>query len=142
MKSLFLLALFLAAAGTGGSQSLTATTPVRNFKLPTFTPEGYRAMLLLGSEAMVGAERINVTNLNLTLFKGDAADTVETVILSPAATATVDAGRVQGDSTVRVVRDDIEITGTGWTYDHAQKKVSITHHARVVFRAAMPDILK
>jgi hypothetical protein len=139
---LFLPGLLLACVTAGASQPLTSTTPVRNFKLPTFTTEGYRSMLLLGSEAVVSADQITVANLNLTLFKGDEADTIETVILSPSAIAAVDARQVQGEGTVRVIRDDIEITGQGWTYEHNQKKVSIAHDARVVFRAPTPDILK
>ena len=91
---------------------------------------------------MVSAEQITVANLNLTLFKGDEADTIETVILSPSAIAAVDARQVQGEGTVHVIRDYIEITGQGWTYEHNQKKVSIAHDARVVFRATTPDILK
>ncbi len=137
-----LAVLFLVSAAIGFSQPVTATTPVQNFKLPTFTPEGYRSMLLLGSSATVAPGVINLTEMNLTLFSGDAASKVETVILSPVAAVSPDSGQVSGDSTVRMIRDDIEITGTGWTYDHRQKKVSITRNARIVYRAQMPDLLK
>jgi hypothetical protein len=29
---------------------------------------------------------------------------------------------MRGDSSVRIIRDDVEITGQGWTYDHARKR--------------------
>lgn len=99
-------------------------------------------MLLLGSEATVGAHEIKLVNLNLTLFSGDEHNTIDTIILSPAAVAVPEDGVISGDQTVRFIRDDLEITGLGWTYDHRDKKVSIHSHARVVFRAQLPDILK
>jgi hypothetical protein len=99
-------------------------------------------MLLQGSQATVASNRVELMDLNLTLFMGDAASTVETVILSPTATANLQNETVHGDGTVRVIRDDFEITGTGWSYDHHQKKVSITANARIAFHAQLPDMLK
>jgi hypothetical protein len=43
---------------------------------------------------------------------------------------------------VRFIRDDIEVTGVGWTYDHTAKKVSLQQNVRVTFRAQLNDILK
>ncbi|MFI5357985.1 MAG: hypothetical protein ACHQ4G_11690 [Opitutales bacterium] len=136
--ALFLLGPIMASA----SPAFTSHTPVDNFRLPTFTKDGRRSMLIQGSEAIVAAEHIDLVNLNLTLFKGDAHNTVETVILSPAATAEPATETVHGSGFVRMVSNDLEVTGTGWTYDHRLKKVSLAAHARVVFHAQLPDILK
>jgi hypothetical protein len=135
------LFLFSAAIATAGPP-LTSQTPVSNFRLPTFTEQGHRSMLLQGSQALVAPNRVDLKDLNLTLFTGDAASTVETVILSPVATANLASETIHGDGTVRVIRDDLEITGTGWSYDHHQKKVSITANARIAFHAQLPDMLK
>ena len=141
MTPLFCL---LVLAGTLAARAVNPTdaTPVLSFKLPTFTKEGHRSMLLQGTEAVVSTTRVELIEMNLTLFSGDDRNAVETIILSPVATALLDSDQVRGDSSVRVIRDDIEITGQGWTYDHRTKKVSITRNARVVFNAQMPDILK
>jgi len=141
VKPLFCL---LVLAGTLAARAVNPTdaTPVLSFKLPTFTKEGHRSMLLQGTEAVVSTTRVELIEMNLTLFSGDDRNAVETIILSPVATALLDSDQVRGDSSVRVIRDDIEITGQGWTYDHRTKKVSITRNARVVFNAQMPDILK
>lgn len=133
--------LFLTAAAlTAGP--LGSETPVSGFRLPTFTADGHRSMLLQGTSALVGAKSIEVQDLNLTLFKGDAANTIETVLLSPAAVADLDAETLHGDGPVRVIHDEVEVTGHGWAYDHTLKKVSITSRVRVVFNAPLPDILK
>ncbi len=139
----FRLFLLLGALPLGlSAQAITAGTPVESFRLPTFTREGHRSMLLQGSAALVTASRIELREMTLTLFSGDARNLVETVILSPVATVNPESEQVEGAGVVRVIRDDLEITGQGWHYDHAQKKVSITRDARIVFRAQLPDILK
>lgn len=99
-------------------------------------------MMLVGSEAIVGATHIQLIDLNLTLFTGDESNKVETVILSPLASVNPSENTVRGGASVRIIRDDLEITGRGWTYNHLEKKVSIHSNARVVFRAQLPDILK
>ena len=142
MKLFFSLLPLCWALTLGAAEPALTRTPVKGFKLPTFTKEGYRSMLLQGTEALVGADRVELTGMNLALYSGDQRNTVETIILSPAATAELDSDLIHGEGTVRFIRDDLEITGTGWSYDHRHKKVSITRNSRVVFQAQMPDILK
>jgi hypothetical protein len=50
--------------------------------------------------------------------------------------------RASGDQTVRFIQDDIEVTGSRWTYDHTAKKVSLQENVRVTFSAKLNDILK
>ena len=47
-----------------------------------------------------------------------------------------------GKPIVRMIRDDIEVAGRGWTYDHRAKKVSLAADVRIVFAAQLNDILK
>ena len=118
--------------------------PAKNWVLPLFTAkDGFRTMTLRGSEVRpVGPARIDVTDLSITVFSGDAAAHVETILLSPAAIFLPKEKRATGEKSVRLIRDDIEVTGEGWTYDHLGKKVSLARNVRVVFRAQLNDILK
>jgi hypothetical protein len=123
--------------------ALTPGAPVVNFSAPTFTTEGYRSWLLRGSEGrFVSQNEITVTNLSLTVFTGDPSNRVDSVFLSPAATARLNAGQVRGPGRVRLINDDLEATGEDWTYDHRQKKVSIRKNVRVVFHAQLQSILR
>ena len=123
--------------------ALTTRAPIIQFSVPTFTKEGYRAWLLRGSEGrFVGQDQIAVTDLNLTVFMGDAADHVDAVFLSPAATAFLHDSRVSGSSRLRLINDELEATGEDWSYDHRQKKVSIGKNVHVVFHTAMKDVLR
>ena len=49
---------------------------------------------------------------------------------------------VEESITVRVVRDDFEVSGEQWSYDHAAKTVTIGKNARNVIRATLPDIIR
>lgn len=142
MRVILFILFMLGGSALSAETSPTAMAPVSQFRLPTFTKEGHRSMMLLGSEAIVGAVHVQLVDLNLTLFSGDERNAVDTVILSPLASVNPEEGTVKGAAAVRIIRDDLEITGRGWTYDHRQKKVSIHSQARVVFRAQLPDILK
>ncbi len=142
MKLFRLLLPLFCALGLTAAESGSSRTPVSNFRLPTFTKDGHRSMLLQGTEAIVGARQVELTGLNLSLFAGDARNQVEIIILSPTAVADLESDIISGPGTVRFIRDDLEITGTEWRYDHRGKKVSIARNSRVVFQAQMPDILK
>jgi len=99
-------------------------------------------MLIESSEAIVAPSQIELTNLNLTLFDGTDRNAIETILLSPQATALTDEETISGEGLVRIIRDDVEITGTGWRYEHARRKVSIAKHTRIRFQSSLPDLLR
>ena len=120
-----------------------APAPAVNWVLPIFTDkEGFRSMTLRGSEVRPTGKNIAVTDLNITIFSGDEKAHVDTILLSPAALFYPNEKRATGDGAVRVIRDDVEVTGVGWTYEHATKKVSLQHNVHVTFTAQLNDILK
>lgn len=130
----------------------TMTGPARGWAFPVFSDkEGYRLLRLTGSEARIlDANRIEVAAFSAVVFSGDASERVDTILLSPQATFFPKENRAAGSSDVRLIlsgsaerkQDDVEVTGRGWTYDHASKKVSIAHDVRVTFHAQLNDILK
>lgn len=125
-----------AEAVAGGS--------AQNWSMHVFSDvEGYRQMSVRGTEVHPdGPDIIAVTDLSVTTYVGDASAQVDTIMLSPAAKFFPKGNRASGDKTVRVIRDDFEATGQQWTYDHAEKRVSLHQNVRVVFHASLPAILK
>ena len=137
----WLIPLVLAAGGFAAS--IETNAPVKNFSLPTFTKEGYHSVLLRGNEALfVSAQQIDVSGMQLTLFTGDATNRVETVIISPQARFFPNRNIAEGEHSVRVLRDDVEMSGTKWTYDHGERKVVLDGNVRVIFHAQLKDMLK
>jgi hypothetical protein len=150
-KPVFLLFCACASfAGTGAlraaderTTSFTVNAPVVDFRVPTFTREGYRSWLLRGAQGIyVNETELDVVDLDLTVFAGNASNQVEKVFLSPSAVALINEGRVRGPTTLRLITDDLEATGEDWLYDHRQKKVFIHRNVRVVFHARLNDILR
>jgi hypothetical protein len=142
-KSLGAGAALLAAALGAAAQQAPVAPPAKNWTLPLFTREGYRQMTLKGVEVRpVTADRIDITGLDVTVFSGGPAAKVDTVILSPEASFMVNEKVAHGDGPVRLVRDDVDVTGDGWTYYYNEKKVLIARNAHVVFHAGLPDILR
>jgi hypothetical protein len=142
----FLLLLGLVALPAFGQSStqISPDAPILNFRLPTYTAQGgFRAWLVRGSEARVlGPNDIDIKELTLTIFTGDARDRIETMILSPVAKVAPQGQVATGDSAIRVINDNFEASGTGWRYEHKEKKVSIARHVRVVLHSEFKDLLK
>jgi hypothetical protein len=114
----------IAVAAAQAPTPTPAAAPAVNWVLPLFTDkEGYRLMTLRGSEARPAGETLAVEDLSVTTFSGTAEAQVETILLSPDAVFDPKTNTASGASTVRLIRDDIEVTGRGWTYDHRAKKV-------------------
>lgn len=125
------------------AQEVAVAPPARNWTLPLFTREGYRQMTLKGDEVRpVSADRIDIVGMNVTVFSGGPEARVDSVLLSPEATFLINEKVARGDKTVRLIRDDVDVTGEGWSYSYNEKKVLISRHAHVVFHSALPDILK
>ena len=143
---LLLLVATLGWVGLARAQSatqITANTPIVNFRLPTFTPDGHRSWLIRGSEAMVHDQNlIDVRELALTIFTGDASDRIETMILSPVAQVAPNDQLARGPQSIRLINDAFEATGTGWEYVYREKKVSLHRSVRVTIHSELKDLLK
>lgn len=142
-RILHLRALLLAPCALLFGGEAAAPAPAQNWVLPIFTDkEGFRSMTLRGTEVRPRDRNIEVSDLSITVFSGDAAARVDSILLSPTAVFYPKENRASGDKAVRFIRDDFEVTGVGWTYDHAQRKVSLQSNVRVTFRLPLNDILK
>jgi hypothetical protein len=123
--------------------SVAATAPVKNFRLPTFTDQGFRHTMLIAAEARLpDPARIDLSEMELTLFTGDAAEQIDAMLAAPLATFFPQKLLATGPSTVRLERLDLTVTGADWTYDHSAKKVVIKRDAHVLFRSPIGDIIK
>jgi hypothetical protein len=141
-KTLLAGALLLGAALCRADDAPVAP-PAKNWTLPLFTREGYRQMTLKGAEVRpVTNDQVDIGGLDVTVFSGGPEAKVDTVILSPEASFMINEKIARGDQSVRLIRDDVDVTGVGWTYYYNEKKVLIAHSAHVVFHSGLPDILR
>ena len=137
-----LLLLSLASCLLRADEGLT-TGPAKNWALPLFTPEGFRSMTLRGSEVYtVSSSRIDIINMNIAVFSGDAS-------VAGGHHSSQPGGQFFPARQPRL-RRPVRPTGPRrhrrdrerWTYDYNQQKVSIQKNLRVAFRAQLTGILK
>lgn len=149
-RSLTCFALLLAS-GVAFAQTPfgSAGAPAQNWETKIFTKEGYRSMILRGTEARVlGGKRLDVVDLSITTFSKGADAQVDSILLSPVASFFSGDNLAKGDQSVRLIRIgednniDMEITGEQWTYIHDERKITIQKKTRVVFHAELPDLLQ
>lgn len=134
--------LALGSLRTSAADGIIAPT-VRNWSDALFSPEGFHTLTLSGSQMKpVSKDQVDVIDLNIIVWSRDGLAKVDTTIVSPEATFLLPKKFAYGKKAVRLVREDVDVTGEDWTYDYAQNKVSIARHTHVVFKAAMPDFLK
>jgi len=135
---------FAALLAFGQSSTrISSDEPILNFRLPIYNAQGFRAWLVRGSEARVaGKNDVDIQELTMTTFSGDARDAIDTVILSPTAKIKPEDRVASSDGAIRVINDKFEATGLGWRYELKEKKVSITRHVRVVLQSEFKDLLK
>jgi hypothetical protein len=138
------LVLMAAAAVPGAPEPAPGlSTAGVNFNLPVFTAKGYRQYFLSGSRAtQTAASRYEVTNMRLVHYKGDAANTIETIVLSPRASFAKEKQFANGTEGVRVIRDDLEVSGNRWSYDHLGESLIVEDRVEVTIHAVLPAILK
>lgn len=137
-----LLAAALPAAPKPAAQ-LDSTAPVKNFRLPTFTDEGFRRTMLRAGEARLpDPTRIDLVEMELTLFTGRADEAIDSMLAAPAATFLPEKLFASGPETVRLERLDLTVTGADWSYDHPARRIVINRDAHVILRAPLGDILK
>jgi hypothetical protein len=138
-----LLWLTPVAAALGAGPQFSSDQPVINFRLPAFNAAGYRTFMVRGSEARYATEnRIGIKELTLTIFTGRPDEKIDTLILAPNAVVLPAEEVVTGSSSIRVINDQFEATGTDWSYSRKDKKISIAKHVRVTFNAEFKDFLK
>jgi hypothetical protein len=108
-----------------------------------FSREGPISMVVRGSEVAEPVEgRIDFIDLNITSFSGKADLKIDSVLLSPKASFFSSEKRAMGNDAVRFIRDEMEVTGKEWLYEHTLNKVTIRKNARVVFHAELPNLLR
>ncbi len=122
---------------------LASTAPVKNFRLPTFTDEGFRRTMLRAGEARLpDPARIELVEMELTLFNGHADEAIDAMLAAPSALFLPETLFASGAETVRLERLDLTVTGADWSYDHPARRIVINREAHVILRAPIGDIIK
>lgn len=143
MKFLPGIVLFAAAAAPVPPDSGAIPTAGLNFNLKAFTAKGHLDFFLSGSRAAkTGTDRYEVTDMRLVRYKGDASNAIDTIVLAPNAGYQEDKKVASGTAGVRLIRDDLEVSGERWTYDQLGESLVVENKVEVTIHAVLPSLLK
>lgn len=138
-----LLACATPLAAQNPAPKVVPSAPIKEFRLPTFDKNGNRATFMRAGEALfVTPTQIDVKEMQFTLFTKDGTGAFDTVLLAPSASFLTDKQIVSGQESVRLIRENLEVTGEQWSYHHIEKRVLIGKNARVTFQDELKDIIK
>jgi hypothetical protein len=138
-----LLSVLCTLLVTAADHGVTSNAPVTNFKLSILSDQGFRSILLRGSEAhYISDSQIDLVGMQYTTFIEGEKGELDSTLLAPSATVFIDKNKVKvhGDENVRLLRKGLDVTGEKWTYDHAQKRILIEKNVHVIFHIEMKKI--
>ncbi len=113
---------------------LVPQEPVKNFQLPMFGENGYRTWELSGDEGRyISADKIEVSQMKMKVFSGDASSTIENRIESPLAMLFVSKNIAIGQGPIRITATTYRIDGQRWFWDGKTRSVVVSQKASVIF---------
>ena len=108
--------------------------PIKNFQLPMFGENGYRTWELSGAEGRyLSADKIEVSQMRMKVFSGDAASTIDNRIESPLATLFVSKNIAIGEGPIKITASSYRIDGERWFWDGKIRSVVVSKKASVIF---------
>lgn len=132
-KFSILSVLFVLVAAWGWAQ-MTPNAPVRNFRMPRFSEDGYTQWVLQGGRGIYDSEsQVRVEDMALRVYSGDERMAQELSLESPAATLRIQENRALSDTSIKIVGEHFEISGLGWTWDGTTKVIEVLSEAEVRF---------
>jgi hypothetical protein len=139
-----LLILTSVVALSAADTARVATSgPVKDYSVSFFSEAGYHRMKVQGSSAdLRNPKAVRLDAMTLTLFSGEADRAVESVLMAPIAIIEPETELVRGSEAVRLVRDDLELFGEDWSYDHLTGTIHLRRNAKIIFNASLADYLK
>ena len=128
--------LLLVAGLTAAAQVPVEFDMVRNFKLPEYDEKtGDLRSIIRGQEAKVFRKSgyADMKDMTIDVYRDNV---VETVVSSPACRLHLTKGVATSDEVIHIRRDDLEVTGRGYTWNRDQQVFEIRNKARVTLKGA------
>jgi hypothetical protein len=126
----------LAASPCGGAQDLGDIQPVSGFSVPTYDEEGNLTSKLFGDYAKILPDGlVEITGLRVEFYSGGETNRrTDMRVSSPKCFFHRGKGVAMSDSSVRIARDNMVVTGEGFVWDSKKEHLRIAKDAKVVFK--------
>lgn len=131
---LFFAIVFLLLPGFHGMSQLTPHSTLKNFRLPKYNENSYRAYTLSGEEGDYDKNGFfTVKSVRLSLYSGDEHQLLETSITSELAVFDLSNDLASGDSVIEIEDSEFYLSGKGWTLDMENKRITIESEGTIRF---------
>ncbi len=135
-----MLAVVAATAGVGWAQKAIKPMAPQNqqitqFRVPSYDNENNLTSQMFGDTAVILANgKVDITGLRLEFYSGVASNRLtEMRVTSPRCLYDRNSGSATSDAPVRIARDNMVVTGTGFEWSSRNEKLVIHQDAKVVF---------
>jgi hypothetical protein len=133
MSRVLRVAAFLVALAAQAQQKDTAQT-VTGFRVPDYDAEGHLKSELFGELARVLPDGvIEISQLKIDVYNKDRVDMTVT---APKCAYNQKDGLAKSDSDVRISRENMVVTGVGFTWNGQSQRFEILNQAKVVLKDA------
>lgn len=119
---------------TGLSAQITPHSALKNFKLPKYNENSYRAYTLSGVEGIYDKSGFfTVTQADLSIYSGDEQQILQTQITADHANFDLNNDTAYGDSVIEIRDEDFYIRGKEWKLDMENKRITIEREGMMHF---------
>jgi len=113
---------------------ITPYSALKNFKLPKYNENSYRAYTLSGSEGIYDAAGFfKVTTAELSIYSGDENQIKQTSITSDQAVFDLKNDTASGESIIEVHDDEFYLKGKNWHLDMENRRITIESEGIIRF---------
>lgn len=131
-------ALLVAFSVYSQAQVVADLPVIRNFKVPEYDENMEKKGEIVGDTAKRHPNGlIDITKFRLDLYEKGM---VHLRITAPTCTLNQVTKNAKSDSSVRIIRSNMVITGKGFDYDHEHRRFEIHSQAKVVFRDVSSEV--
>lgn len=131
MKKGLNLMLVLALCGMAAAQDPNVQS-LSGFELPEYDAEGRKVRHIFGDMAEVLPEGlIRITNLRVDIFQNEK---VAMKVIAPRCELNQKTKQAVSDGPVRIIRDNMVVTGTGFDFSNEKERIQIMHDTKVVLK--------
>lgn len=142
------IALFLAL----GAVRLPAQKPVAplapqnqqvtGFRVPSYDAKNNLTSQMFGDAATILTDgRVDITELRMEFYSGSASNRqTEMRVTAPRCVYNRNSGSATSDAPVRIARDNMVVTGTGFEWNNRDQRLVILKDAKVVLKEAQRSL--
>lgn len=139
------VAAAIAAAGWVLAQSAPDLQQVTGFRVPSYDDQGNMTSQMFGDAARIMTNgMVEITELRMEFYERGSADRqLQMRVTSPRCFYDRGSSSATSSAPVRIARDNMVVTGTGFTWDGRKERLQIMSSAKVVLKdakASMKDV--